>query len=53
MAEINDSFFWPKSPLAAATAAARDKKMRKSFLAAVLLSASVERNPKVLHHLFQ
>ena len=38
-------FFWRKSPLAAAApkAAGRDKKLHKSFLAAVLLYASVER----------
>ena len=39
-------FFWRKSPLAAATAMATgwdNKKMLKSFLAAVLLSATVER----------
>ena len=38
-------FFWLKSPLAAAAAMAvwRDKKVLRSFLAAVLLSALVER----------
>ena len=36
-------FFRTKSPLAAAAATGRGKKMLESFLAAVLLSASVKR----------